>query len=405
MKFIVALLGVSIALSPLTATRFMPGLGPTDVLLAVSICLFFVGSVLIARQRLAGVPSAPTNLGLVFQFWAFSLPVLAIATYFGVSEGQVKLQDATIQLAPYILIAFLAFGAYNLSARRDLIMILAQAYCLTSFLIASLYLFLFLSGSGQFFSYYRFLGLSENPNQLGLQAISTLVMALITYSGIKRRTTFTKLIYAGGSLLTVVYGIGCYSDSFRVAFSFLALAFLLYILYLGFRYHSILTLAVLLVIAGVLAYFSLELRELALQTWDETVAQMAEGDQDVDRFTLWQHGIEAGLDAPIIGNGAGAWSGFTRPFQGIEAHNSLIDWFSIAGFWGLAWIAIMLGRFGLWFRFDNSLPYLGVGTVLLFSMTGFVFRHPVFWLALITCFAAPRLTAPSFPIRGYSGAR
>src|SRR5207253_2507849 len=99
-------------------------------------------------------------------------------------------------------------------------------------------------------------------------------------------------------------------------------------------------------------------------------------------------GLWAGYNAPVIGNGVGAWSGFTGPFGGTEAHNSFIDWFSIAGGLGLLlWLQTIV-RFMMRFRLTNPAPQINFLGLLIFSFFHFVFRHPFFWFAMCQCMLA-----------------
>ena len=88
----------------------------------------------------------------------------------------------------------------------------------------------------------------------------------------------------------------------------------------------------------------------------------ADAGQGEIRFTVWLNGLRALAESPLVGWGPGAFSGLHEPFEGFEAHNTLIDWAASTGALGLAlhaalWVwcasrALRMGvlpLFGVWF--------------------------------------------------------
>ena len=102
------------------------------------------------------------------------------------------------------------------------------------------------------------------------------------------------------------------------------------------------------------------------------------------RMTLWANGIEALLSSPILGNGPGAHSGLTGPFQGFEVHNSFIDWGASTGIVGLVayiWLGILI--FYKVVKARNPLLISALITILSFTFFHYTFRQPLFWLYLL----------------------
>jgi len=91
----------------------------------------------------------------------------------------------------------------------------------------------------------------------------------------------------------------------------------------------------------------------ATETATETATAPISANQDQigTRLDLWRNAIAAIQYAPLTGMGPGIHSGFTQPFGGQEAHNTLLDWGTQAGLIGvltlvgyLTWILIQVTR-------------------------------------------------------------
>lgn len=99
------------------------------------------------------------------------------------------------------------------------------------------------------------------------------------------------------------------------------------------------------------------------------------------RYTLWYNAVVALERSPIFGLGPGAHSGFSGPFGGEEAHNTLLDWGSQAGILGLLLLLACSGW--IFFTVVRS-RHVSLGGMLIalgvFSMFHFTMRQPIFWL-------------------------
>jgi O-antigen ligase len=106
--------------------------------------------------------------------------------------------------------------------------------------------------------------------------------------------------------------------------------------------------------------------------------------QGETRFTLWRNGLAAIESSPLFGLGPGAHSGYGGPHEGLEVHNTVLDWLGNTGFVGLSLFLAVLGWTAVRVLRRGSLLALGA-LVSLLSISAFhhVMRHPIFWLSLI----------------------
>jgi O-antigen ligase len=111
-------------------------------------------------------------------------------------------------------------------------------------------------------------------------------------------------------------------------------------------------------------------------------------DQGRVRLDLWVHGVEAWAHSPLVGLGPGAFSGIDRPFQGSEAHNTIIDWGASTGLLGVAaWLALAGATAFATIR-ARSLPLAGACIAFfVFAQFHYVMRHPILWFVQLALLA------------------
>jgi O-antigen ligase len=239
-------------------------------------------------------------------------------------------------------------------------------------------------GFGQFFYGPRLTGLSINPNQLALFSLCSTVVGLMLLT--KSRLPIWLTVGTAGS--SIIVGLLTLSDAFSLALVPLMICFA----YLGV--HRFTRSFGATVVAGIfvaalcisaVAYVKPDAYERAIGLVEVTLSS---GNQDSVRELLWKNGIAAWAERPIIGNGAGAWSGLSAPFQVTEAHNSFIDWLTMVGIIGSAPLGIAFASIlKLDFR-RYIVSYLALLSVSIFVVFHFVFRLPPVWLALMCILAA-----------------
>jgi hypothetical protein len=230
----------------------------------------------------------------------------------------------------------------------------------------------------------RFRGWAENPNQMALAMIG---MPFLGWYLFKRSSgRVRKAGYLLGIGICGVVGLATKSDALQVGWAAaLAVtgALLWYRITVRGRsrwlHVSHVIIPALVVIVGVF-YGD------AVFTYFTNIAEgiYAEGDQGVTRFALWLNGLAAIAQSPLVGFGPGAFSGLSGPLQGIEAHNSLIDWGMSTGAVGML-LHIALWGWCLWLAAQSrSGALIGMAVaVMTYSLFGYMLRHPDYWLMLI----------------------
>jgi O-antigen ligase len=118
------------------------------------------------------------------------------------------------------------------------------------------------------------------------------------------------------------------------------------------------------------------------------------------RFCLWINAIEKIKSAPLTGYGPGSHSGISSPNEAQEAHNTLLDWGTQTGVFGiaamLAWMLWILWMVVQRKRYELAGMLIGL---YIFSMFHIVARQPLFWI--IPVFALALAEAPRrgvFPV-------
>lgn len=215
---------------------------------------------------------------------------------------------------------------------------------------------------------FRLVGFSKNPNQLALHALVVAIFCIVQW---RRMGNMLALICLATS---IAIGVLTQSDAFLI--SLIALLFVATIMGVVFGRSVILGLSVLLpgIVGLALAY-------KPMVTKFREVAEY--GDQDATRYNLWINGIEAGMSRPLTGMGPGTWSGENGPFELVEAHNSLIDYFSMAGVPGtVLFVVVLLYLLVSCLKAGRSSLLAGFIAIALYATFHNILRHPIAWLAV-----------------------
>lgn len=127
----------------------------------------------------------------------------------------------------------------------------------------------------------------------------------------------------------------------------------------------------------------------------------ADRSQENIRLCLWRNGVAAIQYAPFTGLGPGPHSGFQKPFEGREAHNTLIDWGTQTGVIGVAvllayllWVLWQVARRG---QYELTAMILALYCFAMFHLT---LRQPLFWIVPLLAWGLAlsgsqgRITAP-----------
>lgn len=136
----------------------------------------------------------------------------------------------------------------------------------------------------------------------------------------------------------------------------------------------------------------------------ETFADAVERDRETPyyrnktgiRLTLFKNGVTAWRDSPWVGHGVQSVSGYTGPYEHTEAHNTIIDWATFSGVFGVAallfWAGVVVRQ--MWMA-GNILGMGAVWAIAVYVQFGLFVRHPLFWV-LICAFSS---LAGSMPVQ------
>jgi O-antigen ligase len=268
-------------------------------------------------------------------------------------------------------------------------------YVISFSLLALLTLFLFPSFIPFLTSWYggvRFLGWSQNPNQL---ALFLTVIPFFTFYLFRSSSQFfskSKFIF----LIVICFILGTATQSDALFFGWI-IGFTLIIfleLYLLIDKNLVLKKNIKLEMQGLIraimgistAIIILILAEFSYQQlYSNTANVYDQGNQGSVRVTLWKNGITAISSSPLFGLGPGAHSGETRPFLDEEAHNTFIDWGSSSGIVGIIAYISLLGWIG-WqaWKKQSFIMFAAVICLTIFSCFHYVLRQPIFWFYLLS---------------------
>lgn len=378
----VVLFGVFLALSSMTTLR---GEGSFSFVEVGLVLTAIVGSgTAIYERRL--VPVSGGGLKLIHNpivvFSILAAGALVVSTGVHLHLYSIYFIDPVKAILPFLttILCVVALGVVLATQGATLLL---RSYLGATILVNMIYIAGYAIGFGGFFYGPRLTGLSVNPNQLALFSLCSTIVALMLLT--KSRMPIWLTAGAAGS--SIIVGLLTLSDAFSLAL----VPVLVCIAYLGV--HRFTRSFGATVVAGAfltalcvaaVAYVQPEAYERAV---DLVEVALSSGNQDSVRELLWKNGIAAWAERPIIGNGAGAWSGVSAPFQATEAHNSFIDWLTMVGLVGTAPLAIAFASI-LKLNFRRHLvSYLCLLALSIFVLFHFVFRLPPVWLALMCILA------------------
>ena len=238
---------------------------------------------------------------------------------------------------------------------------------------------------------FRFTGWAENPNQLALVCLPLPFFAL-DWARADRSWPARPLalaLFVG----VLVVGVATQSDAlmFSWAISTAILTTYAWSRALAGRGRTVLSMlvaAVVLPMSALVTVIALypRIERFAVERVEETYDNNGQGS---DRVALWTHGLEAATRSPVFGLGPGGYSGPARPFDGMEAHNSFIDWTDATGLAGLSLLLVLLGAAG-WaaVRAADATAAVSLIALCTFVMFHYVLRQPLFWCYVLAIWSA-----------------
>jgi hypothetical protein len=246
------------------------------------------------------------------------------------------------------------------------------AYFFVYFLIFSslvgLYIGNYYFGSGLL--NFRLVGLTTNPNQMALYALCALIAV--------KKSCIRPLVSNVMQILCILVGAFSGSDAFFVAIS------VIFILRLFLEVGMITRAFVFAFFVAVIPIVFINIGHVNIEL----------DSQSLERFNRWIYALRIFFDYPHViffGFGPGAYGpafdstfsdfvGFSSGVEivGTEFHNTFLDFFVSFGLLGLVFFGIFI---------KSNLRNIAITPefvgLLAFSSFHLVYRHPIFWLALI----------------------
>ena len=224
----------------------------------------------------------------------------------------------------------------------------------------------------------RYIGFSDNPNQLGVLLCAYPLLAI---TAIQRNCSLAGRCLAGlGLLAAILLAVLVRSNT---VFSAYILAGTLWAVlrfnhwdskvHSGYRIDRLLATLVF----GVLAVIGFVL--YALESIDKTESADANG-----RFPLWINALDGIVQSAFMGVGPGGQSGPIAPFQGEEAHNFLLDITLQGGLLSLlAYLFLLYSLLRHVLGQRSLLAACVVLAVLTQQISHYTARQPIAWLYLL----------------------
>ena len=347
-------LGIGLGLGYLTSLRFIGKVGLSEIMILISIIILLSKNYkvfFIYKRNLENYIKIYILFALILQ-----LPLVTLTTFLVTDYAS----DPKYVIS-FIMGGVLAFLLSNASQFNEFNFSKLTLFFFYTFVGTNLITFIFFPS---LMEVARYTGGAENPNQLAVYATS-LSLLLIIYQ--------RKLAIIGLPAIVWIV-ILTKSDNFLLTVYLTIIFYLVFV----FFFHSIhkfslrvifFLIIVTLVSSVLINVYSDELLELWLVA-----------DRENLRVTLMQNGLEVVSQSPIVGWGAGSFSGFA-PFGAKEAHSTPIDLAMQLGiifpilFYGMMIVAM--------FRKIMDKEYLVAAFIVGFIVSGlfhFTARHFTFWV-------------------------
>ena len=217
----------------------------------------------------------------------------------------------------------------------------------------------------------RFVGLAQNPHQIGI-LLTTYFMFMFVKRGEGR---LYKLFHILATVAAVALILLIKSTTLIFVYTVITLVCLILI----FKRLKIVTkffAAFLLFIFCALTYVYVEAFFIDILTND--------GKSDASgRFGLWENALRAVLEANFLGLGPGSHTGYTRPYEGTEAHNVFLDILMQGGVLSLFfYLFIYISTFIRNLKNKYILWALVLVALMLSQMSGYFLRNIFAWIPI-----------------------
>ena len=350
------LLGIALGTGYLTSLRIIGPIGLSEILILLVICYLWKRNPKVSSFSKGG----GKNYLKVYLFFS-TLIVLPLSTLFN------AIILGSIYSDPIYIISFsmgilLVYLVQEGMLRKHLDMGIVAFWFSIIFILTNWVTLTYL-----YVEKSRYTGGANNPNQLLFYAAS-LNLLLVMY-----QKKWSILLLP----LVVYITLKSKSDAYELTLFIIGMTYI-YLKFITIKRFSIglkvLMHTILICIAFFLItmYFGTELQEI----W----YRADEGDA---RVTLMTNAFLATLHSPLIGFGAGSFSGLFEPFKGLEAHNNFLDFSMQFGFiFPIILYYYILKAFVISLQRNEFLLGSFILGFLVSGLFHFSGRHFIFWVEL-----------------------
>ena len=378
------LIGLALALSPATQTRFANGVGIGEVVLIFSSLICIV--TILNRGSLKSIKGV--NFYFLVVFVCLFTSLLSVLS--GYSQGTIS--EQWIRQYFFVGIVVIYPILVDITYGFKIVALAVSSFALITVITNSIFIVLFFINQTQIFGIdtlydsLRYQGFSENPNQCAF----ALAIAVPIFANDVLRGRYAALYGIPLVALGAAAGLATSSNSLQLCWILSSSGVLF-----DFRsegnhtksaYNSVrnnfAVVFKLLVIIGIpvsLGWVGLNWESIYQGNNNNT------GD-DTDgavRILLWINAMDAWLASFMLGHGPGHYSGIPNPFAGTEAHNTFLDFADAYGVLGISsLIFLCISNLTKLIRDKNYFLFSVIVAVVLFSCFHFLGRNPIYWFLL-----------------------
>ena len=350
------ILGLGLGLGYLTSLRFTSVIGVPEILILTSIIILFMKNnrVFFLYNR-----NLENYIKIYILFALFvQLPVMTLTTSIITDYN-----TDPIYIFSFIMGGMLTFLLINAVQFREFDFSKVTLFFFFSFVISNFITLIFFSSLTESS---RYKGGADNPNQLMFYASSLTLLLLIYHK---------KLSIIG--IPVVIWIVSkTQSDAYFFSLYMTILFYFLFIFFFQSKHKFSIRVIFFLIGLTILSF-------IIINTYsDELLEVWFQADQGGGRIMLMLNGMDVIKLSPIVGWGAGSFSGFV-PFGRGEAHSTPID---LGMQLGIVFPIILYGiMFVAMFKRLKEKEYLVAAFILGFIASGFFHytaRHFTFWVEL-----------------------
>ena len=347
-------LGIGLGLGYLTSLRFIGKVGLSEIMILISIIILLSKNYkvfFIYKRNLENYIKIYILFVLILQLPLVTLTTSLITDY----------NSDPKYIISFIMGGVLAFSLSNASQFNEFNFSKLTLFFFYTFVGTNLITFIFFPS---LMEVARYTGGAENPNQLAVYATS-LSLLLIIYQ--------RKLAIIGLPAIVWIV-IQTKSDNFLLTVYLTIIFYLVFVFFFHSKHKFSLRVIFFLIISTLVSSVLINVYS------DELLELWLVADTGNLRATLMRNGLEVVSQSPIVGWGAGSFSGY-RPFGNYEAHTTPIDLAMQVGiifpilFYGMMIVAM--------FKKIMDKEYLVAAFIVGFIVSGlfhYTARHFTFWV-------------------------